>query len=175
MYFIIESWFRFDQGSNYIFRSDPQTFSDQFQHLGVWAKILAKILSKCKKIVYSFSLALFVVRYKQSQSTNRELQIANWNPEFALKDTLLYNNYALTPWVFNIKMGSMNINSILFHFNHSTLVHFLMCLLDGKSDRISKRCIKQAYCLIKVNTFMVQNISYPQRKIFRCFLELYLF
>ena len=154
MYFIIESWFRFDQGSNYIFRSDPQTFSDQFQQLGVWAKILAKILSKFKEIVYSFSLALFVVRYKQSQSTNRELQIANW------KVTLLYNNYALTPWVFNIKMGSMNINSILFHFNHSTLVHFLMCLLDEKSDRISKRCIKQAYCLIRVNTFMVQKHNY---------------
>ena len=138
MYFIIESWFRFDQGSNYIFRSDPQTFSDQFQQLGVWAKILAKIRSKFKEIVYSFSLALFVVRYKQSQSTNRELQIANCNPEFALKVTLLYNNYALTPWVFNIKMGSMNINSILFHFNHSTLVHFWCAYLMKKVTELVK-------------------------------------
>ena len=57
------------QGSNYLFRSDPQRFGETFQQLegmeqcvslqlGVWTKML----SEFKKIVYS--LTVFGVRYK---------------------------------------------------------------------------------------------------------------
>ena len=58
-------------------------------------------------------------------------------------------------------MGGMDVSFILFHFNHSTLVHLLVFQLDSKSDKINKRCMNQAYCLIKVgNTFIVQECSY---------------
>lgn len=44
----------------------------------------------------------------------------------------------------------MDVSFILFHFNDSTLIHLLVFQLDRKSDKISKRCMTQAYCLIKV-------------------------
>ena len=55
-------------------------------------------------------------------------------------------------------MGSMDVSFILFHFNNSMLIHFLVFHLERKSDKISKRCMNQAYCWIKVgNTFIVQD------------------
>ena len=58
-------------------------------------------------------------------------------------------------------MGNMDVSFILFHFNHSTSIHFLAFEFDRKSDETSKRCMNQAYCLIKVgNTFIVQEYNY---------------
>ena len=57
-------------------------------------------------------------------------------------------------------MGNINVSFILFHFNHSALIHFVIFQLEGKSDRISKRCMNQAYWLIKVgNTFIVKKYN----------------
>ena len=59
------------QGSNYLFRNNPRKFRQYFQQLedmGERCKLphcgfRAKMLSKCKKIVYS--VTLFGVRYKR--------------------------------------------------------------------------------------------------------------
>ena len=57
------------------------------------------------------------------------------------------------------KIGSMDVNFILLYFNPSTQIHFLVFQRDRKTDEISKRCMNQAYCLIKVrNTFIDKNI-----------------
>lgn len=39
---------------------------------------------------------------------------------------------------------------IQYHFNNSTLIHFLVYQFDRKSDEISKRRMNQEYCLSKV-------------------------
>ena len=59
------------QGSNYLFRSDPQRFREKFQHLeGMGERCKsphwgfgAKMLSKCRKIVYSLTFS--GVRHKR--------------------------------------------------------------------------------------------------------------
>ena len=59
------------KGWNYLFRSDPQKFSEKFQKLGCMREHCklpywgfgAKMVSKCQKVVYS--LTLFGVRYKR--------------------------------------------------------------------------------------------------------------
>ena len=55
----------------------------------------------------------------------------------------------------------MDVSFILFHFNDSTLIHLLVFQLDRKSDKISKRCINQTYCWVKVgNIFIVQEYNF---------------